>query len=242
MEVNEHEASSVSLTKSHHFHCWPQSVISSLSLKQHFHLLHQTQISPMYECFAVQQLNVFMNCEHWDLSHSPSPVFHLCPRLHRCLSGVSVLFPWRQFETGERKHNQREIHDQGGCRTKTQDSECRNRKFKPTKRFIRSSQQQKAKYFVLSHRICGVTTSINFLHVFIVRLSRSVGVSGNFPAWVGVVTGFTSGAELSVPYLYLIHDQPAEGFFRPALSSTYCQFGLLPMAATRPPWSLALCL
>lgn len=73
MEVNEYEASSVSLTKSHHFHCWPQSFISSLSLKQHFHLLHQTQISPMFECFPVQQLNVFMNCEYWDLSHSPSP-------------------------------------------------------------------------------------------------------------------------------------------------------------------------
>lgn len=113
MEVNEHEASSVSLTKSHHFHCWPQRFISSLSSKQHFHLLHQTQTSPMFECFAVQQLNVFMNCEHWDPSHSASPVFHLCPGLHRCLSGVSVLFPWRQFETGERKQNQREIHDQG---------------------------------------------------------------------------------------------------------------------------------
>lgn len=129
MEENECEASSVSLTKSHHFHCWPQSFISSLSLKQHFHLLHQTQMSPMFECFAVQQLNVFMNCEYWDLSHSPSPVFHLRPRLHRCLSGVSVLFPWRHGETGERKQNEREIHDQGGCRTKTQDFQT-NRNFR----------------------------------------------------------------------------------------------------------------
>lgn len=109
-----------------------------------------------------------------------------------------------------------------------------------------SSNQQRGSSEVHSNKkqstLYYATTSINFLHVFIVRLSRSVGVSGNFPAWVGVVTGFTSGAELSVPYLYVIHDQSAEGFFRPALSSTYCQFGLLPMAATRPPWSLALCL
>lgn len=150
-----------------------------------------------------------------------------------CFSALSMETVWNRWEEAESKRNTWSGLDAGPKR-RTLNAETGSSNQQGGSSEVHSNKKQSTLYYA--------TTSINFLHVFIVRLSRSVGVSGNFPAWVGVVTGFTSGAELSVPYLYLIHDQSAEGFFRPALSSTYCQFGLLPMAATRPPWSLALCL